>query len=210
VKADWRHREHFLAPTAAGAAEFAGWDAARPPLSRTCGFEVRARRGTTVLATTTLPWPRPEPSLFSSIHSNPPWQRTNQPEVVFNRFGAGRVIYCASTLEDVEGLRDVFIRLLRRLHPDYSVEADAPATVELTLFVQKDRHRHLLGLVSIQHDMPNLPVDGVEVRLRLSHPVRSIRQVPNGKKVPHRTSGGVVTFRVPRLHTLALFAVNHR
>ena len=210
VKADWTDRDHYLAPTPAGAAEFAGWSAERPPYSRGTGFTVRARRGAEVLATTTLPWPKPEPSLFSSIHSNPPWLATQQPEVVFHRFGKGRTIYCATMLEDMENVRDVFIRLLRRLSPTFSVEANAPAAVELTLFDQPDRQRHVLGLVSIQSDQPNLPVDGIEVRLRLRRPVRSIRLLPGNRKIPHRTRAGVVTFTAPRLHTLALFAINHR
>ena len=210
VKADWSYREHYLAPTAAGAAEFAGWTAELPPLSRGCGFEVRPRPGAEVLATTTLPWPKPEPTRFSSIHSNPPWVKTDRPEVVFNRFGAGRAIYCASILEDVEGLRDVFVRLVRRLQPEFTVEADAPAVVELTLFHQPDRQRHVLGLVNFQADLPNLPVDGITVRLRLPRAVRSIRQLPGGKLVPHRTRKGAVTFTAPRLRTLALFAVNHK
>jgi len=210
VRADWNPVNHFLAPTAAGADVFAGWDADRPPYCRTCGFEVRARPGAEVLATTTLPWPASEPSRFSSIHSNPPWQRTDRPEVVLNRFGAGRAIYCASLLEDVDGLRDVFIRLLRLLKPEFTCEADAPPATELTLFHQPARRRHLLGLVSVQPDQPNLPVDGIKVRLRLAAKVRDIRQLPSGKVIPHRTERGVVTFTAPRLHTLLLCAVNHR
>ena len=210
AKADWSYCEHYLAPTAAGAAEFAGWTAELPPLSRGYGFEVRARPGAEVLATTTLPWPKPEPSSFSSIHSNPPWVKTDRPEVVFHRFGAGRAIYCASILEDVDGLRDVFVRLVRRLQPEFTVEADAPAVVELTLFHQADRKRHVLGLVNFQPDLPNLPVDGITVRLRLPRAVRSIRRLPDGKVIPHRTKRGVVTFTAPRLRTLGLFAVNHK
>lgn len=210
VKADWKPYEHYLAPTAAGAAVFSAWDAAHPPMTRGHGFEVKAHPGAEVLATTTLPWPAPDPSRFSSIHSNPPWVATQRPEVVAHRFGAGRTIYCASLLEDVEGLRDEFIRLVRRLQPTFTAEAEAPATVEVTLFHQPDRKRHVLGLVDIQHDLPNLPVDGVTVKLRLPKPVRRIRQLPTGKTIPHRTRQGVVTFTLPRLRTLALVAIEHR
>jgi hypothetical protein len=68
----------------------------------------------------------------------------------------------------------------------------------------------VLGLVNFQHDLPNLPVDGITVRLRLPRAVRHIRQLPGGKVIPHRTQQGVVTFTAPRLRTLALFAVTHR
>ncbi len=59
-----------------------------------------------VLATTTLVWPAGDPSRFSSIHSNPPWRPTDRPEVVLNRFGQGRAIYCASPIETIESLAD--------------------------------------------------------------------------------------------------------
>ncbi|MFI5357471.1 MAG: beta-galactosidase trimerization domain-containing protein [Opitutales bacterium] len=208
VQADWSGREHYVAPTAAGAADFIGWDAPYPPLTRGYGFTVKARPGAEVLATTTLPWPAPSRREFSSIHSNPPWVATEQPEVVFNRYGRGRVVYCASVLEDVEGLRETFVRLLRRLHPAYAFEADAPAAVELTLFAQPNRQRHLLSLVNFQRELPNLPVDGIEVRLRLPRRIRRIRQLPQGRVVPHRERDGVVSFKVPRLRTFAMFAVD--
>jgi len=208
VQADWSDRVHYLTPTAAGAADFPGWEQKYPPLTRGHGFTVQVRRGAEVLATTTLPWPAPTPRDFSSIHSNPPWVATDHPEVVFNRFGKGRVVYCASVLEDVEGLRETFIRLVRRLQPTFVFEADAPAAVELTLFFQPDRKRHILSLVNFQHALPNLPVDGIEVRLRLPRRIRRIRQLPGGKVIPHRVRDGVVTFTAPRLRTLAMFAIS--
>jgi hypothetical protein len=209
VKADWSDREHYLAPTAAGAVEFAGWDSAHPPFVRSYGFVVRTHPAAEVLATTTLPWPAHEPRQFSSIHSNPPWVSTTDPEVVLHRFGEGRVLYCATVLEEQDHLRDTFVRLLRRLQPTFSFEATAPACVELTLFHQPDRRRHLLSLVNFQHDLPNLPVDNIEVRLRLPQRIRNVRQLPTGSTLRHHASSGTVRFTLPRLHTLAAIALNH-
>jgi hypothetical protein len=209
TKADWSDREHYISPTASGAGDFAGWEPKHPPFVKGYGFEVQARPDAEVLATTTLPWPAPQPTQFSSIHSNPPWVPTSNPEVVFNRFGAGRVIYCASVLEEVVGLQDTFIRLLRRLQPTFAMEATAPVAVELTLFHQPDRKRYLLCMVNFQPELPNIPVDNVEVRFRLPHGVRIIRQLAVGRAVRHRQRNGVVSFIAPRLESLSLFAVNH-
>jgi hypothetical protein len=209
TKADWSDREHYVAPTAIGAGDFAGWEPTHPPFVKGSGFQVRAHPDVEVLATTTLPWPAPQPTQFSSIHSNPPWVTTGNPETVFNRFGAGQVIYCASVLEEVEGLQDTFIRLLRRLQPSFTFEATAPAAVELTLFHQPDRRRYLLSMVDFQHDLPNIPVDDIQVQLRLPHGVRSIRQLVVGKAIRHRERNGVIAFTAPRLQSLAVFAVNH-
>jgi hypothetical protein len=209
VRADWSEREHYLVPTEAGAAAFAGWDRAHPPRVKGAGFEVAPRPGAQVLATTTLPWVAPAPTLFSSIHSNPPWVATGNAEVVLNRFGDGRAVYCSSLLEDAPALQETFLALVRRLQPTFSFEAEAPGTVEVTLFHQPDRRRHVLALLSFQHDQPNIPVDGIVVRLRLPCQVAAIRLLPAGGPVPHCEKDGVVTFTAPRLGTLALFAVDH-
>jgi hypothetical protein len=209
AKADWSDKEHYITPILAGMEDFAGWDAKHPPFVKGHGFEVQARPGAVVLATTTLPWPSPNPTLFSSIHSNPPWLDTDRPEVVLNRFGSGRVIYCASILEEIEGLQETFIRLLRRLQPDFTFEADAPGAVELTLFRQQERKRHVLSLVNFQHDLPNIPVENIEVRLRLPEHIRHIRQMPGGRIIRHTERHGLIAFTVPKLETLALFSLNH-
>ena len=76
AQADWRDREHYLSPTDAGRADFPGWDAKYPAFVRGPMMDVRALPGATALATRTLPWPAPDARSFSSIHSNQPWQAT--------------------------------------------------------------------------------------------------------------------------------------
>jgi hypothetical protein len=148
---------------------------------------------------------------FSSIHSNPPWEATSWPEVVLHRFGQGRVVYCSSVLETAPGLSDTLIRLLRALYDAYRFEADAPASVEVTLFHQPERGRYVLSLVDFQKDLPNIPVDGIQVRLRLGNAqVARVVQLPNGNEIEHQVEEGVVTIAVPRLETLAMFAVDMR
>jgi len=208
VKADWQDREHYLAPTTAGQKYFGNWTAKYPPFVRGYDMEVKAHATARMLATTTLPWPTTDPTKFSSIHSNPPWQPTDRPEVVFNQFGKGRAVYCSSLLESVEGLSDTFIRLIRLLNGNYRYEAEAPAAVEATMFHQPDRERYVLSLVNFQKELPNIPFDGIAVRLRLGHKrIRSIAQLPGNKTIKHQEKQGVTTFTVPRLETLAMFAV---
>ena len=161
-----------------------------------------------MLATTTLPWPAPDPTKFSSIHSNPPWLPTDRPEVVFHRFGEGKAIYSSSLLENIEGMKDTFLQLLRLLNNTYRFEADAPSAVELTMFRQPDRKRYLLSLVNFQKDLPNIPVDGIRVRLRLEgERIQRVIKLPESRKIEHREEGGVVTFTAPRLETLTMFAL---
>jgi hypothetical protein len=205
----WTAWPHYVAPTGEGAALFGDFSPSYPAFARTTGQEVRARPGSDVgvLASTTLIWPSSDPTRFSSIHSNPPWKPTERPEVVLSRFGQGRAIYCASPIETVESLADSFVRLVRRLEGRFAFEADAPAAVELTLFRQPERHRYRLSLVNFQKDLPNIPVVDIPVRLRLPEKVHRVIQLPGDRLIPHTEADGVVRFTVPRLETLAMFAV---
>jgi hypothetical protein len=203
----WSAWPHYIAPTSA--ADFGDFSATYPAFARTTGQGIAIRSGSSaeVLATTTLVWPAPDDSRFSSIHSNPPWQPTSHPEVVLNHFGKGKAIYCASPIETIEPLADTLVRLLRRLHADYSFEAVAPAAVELTLFRQPELHRYRLTLVNFQKDLPNVPVHQIPVRLRLPEKVHRIVTLPGNDVLPHAEHEGVVRFTVPKLETLAMIAI---
>jgi hypothetical protein len=205
----WTTWPHYVAPAGEGAALFGDFSSSYPAFARTIGQEVKLRPGSDVgvLATTTLVWPPSDPTRFSSIHSNPPWKPTERPEVVLNRFGQGRAIYCASPIETVESLADSFVRVVRRLEDRFAFEADAPAAVELTLFHQPERHRYRLSLVNFQKDLPNIPVADIAVRLRLPAKVHRVVQLPGDRPVPHTEADGVARFTVLRLETLAMYAV---
>lgn len=209
VKADWSEREHYISPVEAGAAYFPGWSEKYPAFLKGYGFEVKAHAGAEVLARSTLGWPGNEPGKFSSIHSNPPWVATENPEVVLNPFGAGRAIYCSSVLENVEGLRDTFIRLIRALHPVFAMEAEGAGVVEATLFHQPEQRRYLLSLVNFQRDLPNIPVENFRVHLRLRERIREARSISPKRKVKLERRENVVTFVSPRIETLQQIALNY-
>jgi hypothetical protein len=204
----WLAWPHYVAPTEAGQVHFGDFSRQYPAYVRGPGQRVTAYANAKILATTTLPWPAPDPSQFSSIHSNPPWHATSRPEVVLNRFGTGKAIYCSSPLETVDGLSQTFIKLLRLLNPRYQFEADAPASVEVTLFHQPEQHRYRLTLVSFQRDLPNIPVENIRIRLRLpGQHVRQVVQLPDRRPIPHQEQDGVIHLQIPHLETLAMFLV---
>ncbi|MBK9138494.1 MAG: beta-galactosidase [Verrucomicrobia bacterium] len=207
VKADWGDRDHYVAPTDAGQADFADWDQKYPAYVRGPMMDARARPGATVLATRTLPWPAPDARSFSSIHSNPPWIATDQPEVVWNEFGSGRAIYSASALEEVETLHESVGRLLRRLCGAPTCEVVAHPAVEVTLFHQPDRRRYVLSLVNFQKDLPNSPLVNVPVTLRVTGRVGRVEWLPSGRRLSFRAGPDGARFVVPRLETLARVAI---
>ena len=107
----------------------------------------------------------------------------------------------------MDTLSETFLRLVRLLKNAYSMEAIAPRSVEVTMFRQPDRKRYVVSLVNFQNEMPNIPVSGIEVRLRLREPVKEISKLPEGKPVQFAIRGEQTVFLVPHLDTLAMFAV---
>lgn len=207
VEANWQPRNHYLAPTAAGQSYFPEFDSKYPAFCSGYGFKVKATQGAEILATTTWPWPAPNGSQFASIHSDPPWTSTEDPEIVVHRFGQGTSLYCASVVETMDNLRDTYVRLVRRLCPTYRLETEAPGCVEATLFHQPDRNRYVLSLVNFQKDLPNLPIDGIKVRLMSDRPVQAVKQLGHDRDIMFQQRDGSVAFHVPRLETLAMFAI---
>ena len=208
-QASWSAWPHYIAPTREAEADFGDFSAMYPAFARTTGQEIAIRPASSgrVLATTTLVWPAPDASRFSSIHSNPPWQATSRPEVVLNLFDKGKAIYCASPIETIEPLSDTIVRLVRRLQTGFSFEAQAPAAVELTLFHQPELHRYRLTMVNFQKDLPNIPIEQIPVRLRLREKVHRIVLLPGNQVLPYTEHEGVVQFTAPRLETLAMIAI---
>ncbi|MBM3999279.1 MAG: hypothetical protein FJ297_07030 [Planctomycetes bacterium] len=210
LEANWGARTRYLRPTDSGKPFFAEFDERYPAFCTAPGFRIRAAEGADALAMTTLPWPAPDPSRFASIHSDPPWVATDEPEIVRNRFGKGVCVYAATTLERQEILRDVFLALLRDLCPNRRVEISAPSCVEGTLFHQPDRKRYVLSLVNFQKDLPNIPIDGIEARVRLGETITAVTSIPDGRILRMARKSDETVFGLPRLGTLAVYALEYR
>lgn len=89
-----------------------------------------------VLAYLTLPYiDAKNPRAFSSIHSNPPAEPTEYPQMVSASYGKGRVIWSAAPIENDGRImyQKVIMGLLRRFMPEdkQSVVSDAQKLVEI-------------------------------------------------------------------------------
>jgi len=207
--ARWDERRRYLASAGYG---FEDWSEKYPAFIEGFGFDVAVNKLTRppafVLATRTLPWPAKSPREFSSIHSDPPWIATTEPEATQHRFGKGTAIYGASLIENVEPLADSFIKIVNRLVPRPSFFVEAPACVEASLFRQPDRRRHVLSLVNFQEKPPNIPVHDLRVVVNIPEKVRRVTEVGTNFLMPHVDQVPVgIQFRVNRLDTLAMYAI---
>jgi hypothetical protein len=206
----WEEKEHYLCPTEAGADFLSEWSEKYPAYVRGDWMKTRPHEGASVLATTTLPWTSSDAEKFASIHSSPPWEKTEYPEIVLNTFGKGKAIYCASCLERFENLAPSFLRLIQYLAGPFQLTLKAPACVEATLFHQPDRGRYLLALVNFQKDLPNLPVEGISAQLSIPGVrFQKARLLPGGRDLESSVAPGGFTFQMPVLETLGLVALDY-
>jgi hypothetical protein len=171
---------------------------------------VREREGAEVLGRVALPYTDPaDPHRFASIHNNPPGVRTEHPAILLNRFGEGRTIYVTTDLERLDPHRPVFLALLRLLCDRFTLEADAPKCVEVTLSHQPARQRYLVSLVNFRKDLPNVPVHDIRVRVRLEREVRRVVELPDQRPCNWRESGDATEIAPEPLDTLRMYALEY-
>lgn len=201
----------YLAPTAAGESLLPTYDRRHPMGLDSAQLRVACRSGSQVLGTLTLPYTNPaHPVNFVSIHNNPPGVATEQPALVLNQYGAGKALYVAGDLETPAANQAVWINLLRLLSPVFSLEVDAPAAVEVTLFHQPEQGRFLLNLVNFQKQLPNIPVYdiGCGVRIAGKTPQR-VTLLPAAEELRFTTDKDVARFCLPKLETFAMLALEY-
>lgn len=207
----------YMAPDAAAseAADlFAPYSAAYPLAVNGSQTLVRTSGDARVLARLTLPYTDPrDPARYASAISNPPGRPTDRPALVLNRYGRGRVLYAAGSLENAEheSQREFFRRILGvLLHRPLRVTIDAPRGVEVILLHQRERGRYLVNLLNHQAELPNIPVDGIKVRIHLGdRQAKALRLLPEDTVLPMQCTEGFADFTAPRLDTLLMFALSY-
>jgi hypothetical protein len=201
----------YIAPSQEGAGLFTGYSTKWPLGLDQSQLLVQAHTGAQVLGTLTLPYTIPsDPRRYASIHSNPPGISTVYPSLVLNRYGSGQAIYCTMAIEGAEMHREVFANLIRLLAEPFSVTAEAPKAVEMTAFHQADKQRYLISLLNFQKVLPNIPVNGVKVRVMLgTKKPHQLLLLPDQQPWPFLAEEGYVEFMAPTLETLIMFALDY-
>jgi len=202
----------YIAPTDEQLERFDGYTKKHPAGFASAQVKVSALDGAEVWGTTVLPYSDPADSEnFVSIHSNPPGVQTNEPALVFNTFGKGKAIYSAVDLETPRIFDRIFIGLLRALRPGFSFEGIAPPPVEITAFHQPENKRYIVSLINFQKDLPNIPVDDIQISLRVAEgTVDKVLLLPDESGLAFSIQDGRVTFTSPRLVNFHMFAVAYK
>jgi hypothetical protein len=202
----------YIAPAPGRGGLFGEYSSQYPVGFYASQIKIEAHAETETLGLLTLPYTDPaEPRTFSSTHNNPPGRWTDAPAVTVHPYGQGRCVYAAIDLESTETARQVFTNLLEWLAGPFSLEADAPKAVEITVFHQPERQRTLVHLLNFQKELPNIPAEGIRLRLRVEagRQVRRVRVLPDGEDVAFLAADGRVEFCAPRLETYLMLAVEY-
>ncbi len=185
------------------------------------GSRVRARVGSTVLASVGVPYFNRTHRHFTS-HAHTPFDRVSDDPAIVQ---SGRIIYCHSPLfvayrrHAVPYYRDLIGALLDRLAPDrVFVAPNLPTTAEIGLLRQSAQGgRYVLHLL---HAVPQrrgenlelvedvLPLYNVRVGVRMEQPATDVSLAPDGRALAHETVEGITWVTVPEVagHQVVVFS----
>ncbi|MBQ2955545.1 MAG: alpha-L-fucosidase [Clostridia bacterium] len=199
----------YLAPTEAWQEHF-GWFNPKYPLP----FEglapvIEGIDAENVAATLTLPYTNGADAAYASIHSDPPGIPTGIPMIVVRKYGKGTVIWSAAPIEGVAyaEYREIFLKLLMTVSGinEFSMESDAPADVEMTLF--RDGREFLVNAVTVcGEDAPTMR-NGFSVRVRTSEKPERVELLPDRTTVEFTFEDGFTAFRTRDLNIFDMYRI---
>ncbi len=205
----------YLSPTEEGKDILSSCSVKYPLTIFNSQLKVKAKEKVKILATIALPYTDPKDTTrFVCTHDDPPGILTDYPAIVLNEHGKGKVLYVTADLETAQpqAHRKIFIDLIKMLSSKpFFLEADAPKSVEVTSFHQKDKKRYLINLLNFQAQLPNIPVEGIKLRAKLNgkEPKRLI-ELPEEKELAYEVKKDYLEFTSPKLETFLMIALDYK
>lgn len=204
----------FIAPSHEGDETFLDYSEKYPLSINSKQIKVKVNNDAKILGKLVLPYTDPKDvTRFSSAISNPPGIITGMPSVVMNEYGKGKSIYSSASIESMtkNDQRTVFVNLIKLLltKPVY-FEIDAPKSVELTLFHQKDKKRYIINMVNFQRELPNIPINGINVCINVKGINKNdlkLLKLPEEESIDFMINNDYLEFKAPRLDTFLMFAL---
>ncbi len=201
----------YIAPSVEGESYFNGYSRQYPVGFYAPQVLLKADPGAEILGELALPYTDPaDPLTFASTHNNPPGRWIGSPALVLNRFGGGCCLYAAVDMESADHAREVFANLIHFLAGPFTLESNAPKSVEITAFDQPADQRSIVHLVNFQKELPNIPVDGIRVRMRLAGKApRQVSLLPDREPLTWEVQNDVLEFTLPRLDTYQMAEISY-
>ena len=183
-------------------------------------LELRPEVEGRTLARLTLPYGHPasgavDEANWASIHAYPPWEDTERPVVVSNRFGRGRVVYSAADLEcgSSEAHAQLFLALARSVAAEpFAFGADGHPAVWVNAFHQPEKKRWLVTFFNAQENLPILPIPDLKFVFRLPRKTKLVRvvEIPGSRALPYsRPEDSVIELSLRNLLHFRAMAVDY-
>ena len=149
-------------------------------------------------------FPVNDPVHYASIHSNPPGKTTVFAGLTEHQYGRGKCFRFHSNLLGIRRhSQQEFSRNFLRVHlPPFVTESEnLPNSTEITLLKSTTSDSLLLGIVNYQEELPNIPLLGIHLTIRLAgqDKIRKIIRASDGREVAFRQENGLLSFEIPRL-----------
>lgn len=203
----------YVAPTCRAEEYFEGFNSKYPYTLPDKQLKVRLNPGAEVLANITLPYTDPTDTRYSSILTDPPGISTDYPSIVLNRYGKGKVIYSAGAIEicEYETQKKVVANLIKLLtQKPFFFSTNAPKPVEITMFDQPDNKRIIINAINFQKELPNIPVRGIKLNVRLDgKTLKRVSVLPDGQELGFTTVDDSAEFVLPELETFMMLELDY-
>ena len=206
----------YMCPTEDGQELIAG-ATMKYPLEINTGKHIKAKltdKDIKIISTITLPYTDPgDPSIFASIHTNPPGINTGYPSCIYRLYGKGSVIWVSCPIETINKNlhRDTFINLIGKLmNNSFSFYSDAPYPVEILIFNQYYNKKYLINLINEQEVQPFIPV--FDFNIKLNTEGRKIKRVfsqTDKKPLKFFIEDNFTVVNIPRLDLFNMIFVEY-
>ena len=144
---------------------------------------IEANRGK-VCARVTLPYANPDQNTsFASIHSCPPWEKTNYPAIIETEYGKGKVIWIAAEIEydEREAFKSIFKSIVEE-HIEKKYAINAGTSIEAVIF--ESDTSSLISLCDLKYD-PTKRSDGIKITVKTNKAPTSIIDCKDKTEIPY-------------------------
>lgn len=204
-----KQRNTYVAPLSQSEELFNGFNS-KYPLAIGCNLPIcETPNDAEVLATITLPYIHPNPEYtdaFASIHSNPPGTSTEYPAVILKKYGKGKIIWSAASIEALETYdhQNVFANLLNLSGVEYTVKSTASDNLELISF-EAETEVLVSGVyvTDAQHTEIQRPF---EISVKTKEP-KKVTLLRDSSDIPFTYENGYTNFTTKELNIFDMYQI---
>ena len=161
-----------------------------------------------VIAEITLPYTHQDTITFASIHSNPPGIATKIPAMAVAEYGAGKVIWSALPIEEIEmyDYRRVLLNLLKKFFVfEQTIVSDAHKDIEITGFTTKDAA--YIHAVLLNEDYKARKVEPFGISVRCNQTPAEVLHLPDEQPVAFGYHNGYANFEISNMNIFDMYKV---